>query len=225
MSPTDDREREALIASGMKYARHLATKLSQELPPSVPLDDLLSAAHLGLVDAARRFDPERGAQFTTFAHYRIRGAILDHVRDASASQPHYRARVAAESALDALVEARLGSTVNTLERDDAASVLADLLGEMAVTCTLTEIAEETRPEVPPDPESVATSIERRRRLDEALDTMPEREGTLLRAVYFQQQTIEQAGAAMGLSKSWASRLHARAVTSLKARLGALEDDL
>lgn len=222
---SSERDREALIQSGLSYARHLATRMSRDLPSTVPLDELVAAANLGLVDAARRYDPSRGAQFTTFAHYRIRGAILDHVRDSSEAMPHYRARLAAEEALDTLIEERLGPAVQAATRADAARALADLLGEMAVTCSLAEIAEQTAPEHPRDPETNLASIEQRRLLDAALAAIPEREATLLRAMYFDHQTLEQAGAAMGLSKSWMCRLHARAVASLKAQLDRLEHDL
>lgn len=223
MSANGDREREALIQSGIRYARHLATKLSRELPSVVSLDDLVAAANLGLVDAANRYDPSRGAQFTTFAHYRIRGAILDHVRDATAGNAHYRARVSVESAIDNLVEERLGPTVTAVTRTEAALALDALLGEMATVYTLAEIAEETAQEAPVDPESSALAIDRRERLEQALDEIPEREARLLRAVYFEHLTAEQAGAAMGLSKSWSSRLHAKAVASLRARLADFEE--
>lgn len=225
MSATGDREREALIQSGIHYARHLATKLARELPGVVPLDDLVAAAHLGLVDAANRYDPSRGAQFTTFAHYRIRGAILDHVRDATASMPHYRARLASAAAIDSLVEERLGPAVTEVSRADAALALDALLGEMATVYTLAEIATETAQEAPLDPESNALAVDRRRKLEGAIDALPEREARLLRAMYFEHMTLEQAGAAMGLSKSWTSRLHAKSVASLRERLAGFEHEL
>ncbi len=222
---TSDNDRDALIEATMPYVRHLAVQLARDLPTSVALDDLVAAGHAGLVTAAGRYDPSRGAQFTTYAHYRIRGSMLDHVRDLAADHPVYRARAAAEAAVDDLVERRLGESPPATSQAEAAQALAGLLGEMAAAVTLAEIAAETAPEREPDPEAALAVVERARQIDAAMEAIPERERTILRAVYFDGQSIEQAGRAMGLSKSWSSRLHAKAVASMRARLEAIADVL
>lgn len=224
MAGTSDKDRAALIEKTLPYARRLAFQALRDLPRGVPADDIVSAANAGLVDAARRYDATRGAQFTTFAHYRIRGAILDYVRDVASDHPVYRARAAAEAAVDSLIEQRLGEGASASAQADAAQQFASVVGEIATTCTLAEIAAQTAPVTAPDPESALQRVELARRFDEALAKLPERERNILRAVYFDAQTIEQAGRATGLSKSWASRLHARAVALLREQLEAMGDD-
>lgn len=79
-APATRDERDALILRYRPYVRRIARSLAVALPPSIEFDDLVGWGELGLVDAASRFDPARGVQFRTFAHHRIRGAILDGLR-------------------------------------------------------------------------------------------------------------------------------------------------
>ena len=224
---TRDAERDALVASHLTYARKLAVQLSRELPRAFALDDLIAVAQAGLVDAATRFDPSRGAQFSTFAYYRIRGAVLDHVRDAASSNPHVRARAAAAAAVDDLVEQRLGDPAVTpyAAAQQAAQALSDMLCEMATAYTLADLGEQTAPSVPLDPETASVASEMRAHLESNLAVLPERERAMLQKVYFEGLTIEQAGRVFGLSKSWSSRLHARAVGLLRTRLAGVSDGL
>lgn len=214
-------DRDALIATNVPYVTRLASQLAVELKVHVPLDDLASAGREGLVDAARRYDPARGAQFTTYAHYRIRGAMLDHVREAASQDPRARARAAAHAAVDDLVEQRLAESPAP-DAGAAAIALAGALDDIAAAFTMAEIAAATTPSPPEDPESASLSREQRRALDGAISALPEREAAMVRAVYFEGRSIEQAGRDLGLSKSWSSRLHAKALALLRARLAGLE---
>jgi len=77
--PTQDPD--ILIAKHMAFARKLAFRLARTLPPAADVDALESDAMLGLVQAARTFDPGRGASFATYAYLRISGAMLDGLRE------------------------------------------------------------------------------------------------------------------------------------------------
>jgi len=69
-----------LVLSHLGYVKHILTRLLAQLPPRVDVENLESAGVLGLIEAARQFDPTRNVEFRTFAHQRIRGAILDELR-------------------------------------------------------------------------------------------------------------------------------------------------
>src|SRR5215510_6805976 len=69
-----------LIHSYRSYARAIASEMLRKLPPHIEKGDIFGAAELGLVEAARAFDPSRGVLFKTFAFYRIRGAVYDALR-------------------------------------------------------------------------------------------------------------------------------------------------
>src|SRR5437660_736378 len=73
-------QREELILENLSLVRHMLGRLKAKLPPRVDLDNLEAAGTLGLVEAANRFEPDRGVSFKTFAYTRIRGAIYDELR-------------------------------------------------------------------------------------------------------------------------------------------------
>lgn len=74
-------DRKALVEGHVELVRYLARRIAKDLPGWMERDDLISYGWFGLIDAAERFDPERGVKFQTFATPRIRGAILDGLRD------------------------------------------------------------------------------------------------------------------------------------------------
>lgn len=224
MATLTPAERDALIREHVPYAQRIAEHVARDLPRWVPFGDLLSAAHEGLLNAADRFDPDRGAAFTTFAYYRIRGAVYDSVRRTLATDPYHRARAAAQAAVDDLLESAQPNLPKSLAdpRAAAASALAGILEDAATSFTLGEIGAAANAAPPPesDPERGTSQGETHAGLRRAMTRLPERERTMIDGVYFQNLTIEQAGATMGLTKSWASRLHARALTLMRDAIGA-----
>src|SRR6266480_2280945 len=74
-------EREALIVDSLPLIKHIAHKVAMRLPATVEMRDLVNAGVLGLLDAIDKFEPERGVKFKTYAEVRVRGAILDSLRN------------------------------------------------------------------------------------------------------------------------------------------------
>lgn len=220
----DDPAREERIASTLPYVRYVARGVATELPAHVALDELVAAGREGLLTAADRYEPERGVGFVTYAHYRIRGAMLDHVRDTVRNDPVLRARVVARSAVDTLITTRLPP--DAPPPDDPAESLAELLDGMATAFTLAEVvASTTALPSGTDPEEAALIAERQRFVASAIERMPEREREMLLRVYYEGQTVAEAGRALGLERSWASRLHAMALDQLRYKLVGIADAL
>jgi RNA polymerase sigma factor FliA len=73
-------ERERLLQENLPEVRYIARWIYDRLPPHVPFDDLVHAGILGLIDAVDKFDPKRNVQLKSYARFRIRGAILDSLR-------------------------------------------------------------------------------------------------------------------------------------------------
>ena len=215
MSPTS--ERDALIAQYTEYARTLVKDVSRNVPRFVRREDLMAAGIEGLVEAATRFDPTKGASFKTFAYYRVRGAAIDHIRRAAQRDPYNRARASAAAAADDLVQAQLGEQSKSVTGDvgEAATALAGILDAAATAFTMGECASALHSEsAVRDGEDAVEAIARRQDaegLHAAMKTLPDKERFMLEAVYFEGLTIEAAGKQLGLSKSWASRLHGRAL--------------
>src|SRR5438046_106416 len=74
-------ERDKLIVEHLSLIKHIAHRVATRLPASVEIGDLVNAGVLGLLDAVEKFEPERGVKFKTYAELRVRGAILDSLRD------------------------------------------------------------------------------------------------------------------------------------------------
>jgi RNA polymerase sigma factor FliA len=213
--------RDILIEEHLGYVKALATQLKRQISPRLDLDELVAFGSRGLVEAAERFDPARGASFTTFAYYRIRGAIFDGLRQMGwLSRSEYGRFSAAtneylgnqserqSSAAPAAASSSTEETVNELGR---------ALGDVA-TIFITSLSasyQEDPPDIDtPDASARLESCEAQAAVHEAIARLPEKERRLLEGYYFQNLTLEDAGRALGLSKSWASRLHARAISLL-----------
>src|SRR3974377_1915731 len=74
-------ERDGLILEHLPQIKYIAQRISTKLPSHVELNDLVSAGVLGLLDATEKFDASRGVKFKTYAELRIKGAILDSLRN------------------------------------------------------------------------------------------------------------------------------------------------
>jgi RNA polymerase sigma factor for flagellar operon FliA len=221
----DQTSRNRLIEEHLDYVRALAIQLKNEIGGSkLQLEELVAYGSRGLVEAAQRYDPSRGAAFSTFAYYRIRGAIFDGLRQTGWLGRSQWARFAAASNeyLGNLGERR-APAVATSQSGPALDELGQALGDLT-TIFLTSMSSATRDDLPdaaqPD---AATRLEREQLavlLREALERLPGKERHLIELHYFEDLTLEEAGRQMGISKSWSSRLHARAIRLLAEALRA-----
>jgi RNA polymerase sigma factor for flagellar operon FliA len=164
--------------------RSLASRIHRKLPPHVDLEDLVAYGQVGLAEAARDFDPSRGSRFSTFAYYRIRGAIYDGlVKMAWFSRAEYGRRR----------EEQIAGKVLSGEAQDEESGAPWLVDAST-----------------PTPPAAAISHE----VNERLHALPEDAGSLIRDTYFGGLDLQTAGQRLGISKSWASRLHAKTLKGL-----------
>ena len=76
----DDAQREHLLLDHLPQVQYIARRIHDRLPPQVLLEDLVHAGILGLMDAVRKYDPSKNVQLKYYAEFRIRGAILDSLR-------------------------------------------------------------------------------------------------------------------------------------------------
>lgn len=240
------RDRDRLIQQHLGLVQSLARKLKKQITARVDFDDLVGYGSKGLIEAAERFDPSHGVAFTTFAYYRIRGAMLDGVRTmgwySRADYARYRAEERANEYLQNQAD-RAGAQA-TAPREGAPAAppsspasaatagtaatlasVAEILGSIAtVHITSLEAAATLADESLPPPDATLDAGRLGARVRAALKKLPDKERRLLELYYFSDKNLEAAGAAMGLSKSWACRLHARAVELLRAELAdALPD--
>src|SRR5207237_1357163 len=184
-------------------------------------------ANAGLAEAAQRYEPDRGVAFTTFAWYRMHGAILDGLRRSSNLPRRAWARLVALRAANEYLEHRG-------QRDDGAAkagaapptgadALAAIQHAMSAIRTMYVTSLEAMVDRGFDTPSDASSADDKlagsqlaHRLRDALARLPDRERAILTKHYWEGKNLLEAGADLGISKSWASRLHAQAVDKLRA---------
>lgn len=214
-------EREKLIEDHVGYVRTLATRVRRDIGTDLDLDELVSYGMTGLVEAGNRFDPTRRVAFTTFSYYRIRGAIFDGLRQLGwLNRGQYaRFQAATNDLMQNLSDRPDPPSAPHSEADPqkAAADLASAVDQIA-TIFITSLDDVRTPEqADPLAANAAEAAERRsvhRTVRQAVEQLPPRERELLQLYYFKDLTLEAAGKKLGLSKSWTSRLHARAIENL-----------
>ena len=165
--------------------------------------------------------------FTTFAYYRVRGAMLDGMRTmgwySRADYARYRAEERAHELLRNVSDreggAKEAGAGAETDKSQTLESIAEILSNIAtVHITSIEAASKVADERLPAPDSELETGQMGVRIRQAVASLPEKERRLMELYYFEEKNLEEAGAALGLSKSWASRLHARAVGLLRDAL-------
>jgi len=235
-TPKDSPEILARFNEALPAIKPIAFRLRRTLGRAADIDDLISYGQSGLLEAARRYDPERGVPFRAFANFRIRGAMLDGVRKLShlPRRVHERLRafenatLYSEGALDDLnAKAPPGQTNADRERR-----LIEHLAGMATAMAMGLISEPALDEqgaataVAPwqlSPEEQTSRQQLLAIVERGIESLPEQEAVLIRRHYLEGERFDQVAAELGLSKSWASRLHSRAIGRLTKRLNSFTE--
>lgn len=217
------------IAQCAPLVKRIAYHLLARLPASVQVDDLIQAGMLGLLDAARRYDPAQGAAFTTFAEPRIRGAMFDEIRkgDWTPRSVHRRARQltaaihAVETATgcearDPEIAEQMGITLAEYHH-----VLGDLRGHKLLSFDESGLDDASEVGNIPAPDGDPVDFVNReylvKRLAAAIDHLPERERLVLSLYYDEELNLKEIGAVLGVSESRVSQLHSQALARLRTK--------
>jgi RNA polymerase sigma factor for flagellar operon FliA len=220
------RERDGLIEQYMPYAASIASRVCQSLSSAVDYEEVLCNARLGLLEAAKRFDNEQEVDFRTFAYYRIKGAIYDGLRRSGWLPRTLYAKIKFEEAANEYLQNRsLGSskekvnrgTQEKVEDNSVAETVNSLASIYIISIDATEDMDVEDTESA-DVEQRTEFMQIRRHMRDAIGTLPDKEKQLIMMYYFQNKTLEEVGGKLGLSKSWTSRLHARALSLLFKRI-------
>jgi RNA polymerase sigma factor for flagellar operon FliA len=207
----------------------ISRQVARSMGAAVELDDLKSYAREGLLDAARKFDSERGVPFRAYANFRVRGAVIDGIRSsAHLSRRTYERLNGLSAALktsEGAAEDALGPST-TPTRAQADQALGDHLAAMAAAISVGLIAPTASGEegeivqvaTSDSPEDAVARAQLLAIVQTAITELPEQEATLVRRHYLEGERFDHVAESLGLSKSWASRLHTRAMQRLSKRL-------
>ena len=222
------------VAASLPFVEQLARRVAATMPHSIDIGDLVQDGVIGLIDAAHRFDEARGIKFETFAERRIRGAMIDALRkdawprgvrrqrrELEAAREELRRELGCEPSLADLAakvgsdEKRLGRTIVRINAIESTSPLAnaDKLDESSVPVAL-------MPAEPVQPDTMYERGQVTERVRGAIASLPPREQRVIAMYYYEEATMKQIGAAIGVNESRVSQLHARAVRRLRDALGS-----
>ena len=217
-----------LIAGGRALVRSLALRIYRNVPVKLDLEDLIAYGELGLAEAARDFQPDLGNQFSTFAYYRIRGAIYDGMAKMTwTSRARYR-RLRRESMANQVLESeREKSASQSQSMQENGDWFARTTEQLAVVFLASGVGSEVDSNNSAvDPRESAAQRVMHREVSEKVRAivakLPLAESRLIELVYFEGYTLQDAGNILGFSKSWASRLHAKVLESLASEMRRLD---
>lgn len=214
--------RDALITECQAYVCRVASSLIRRLALPFELrEDLTAAGYLGLVEAAERFDFREGSSFRPFAFLRIRGAIIDCVRRSSdLSASGYRMAKALRAAHDLREEGGAQYAKKTGSSRAGLAHILDYAAKGALAYRLSMNGREARRSSAfhdlCDPGKKLEVKQEEEIFRKIVATLPEKERLIIEEYYFNDKSFSDISEEYsGMSKSWISRLHARALERLK----------
>lgn len=217
--PTQIRvDPQKLVLHYLPLARRLAASaFGRRYGASLEFNDFFQYALIGLMEAVERYEPSKGASFTTFGGYRIKGAILNGVEKLTEQQQQHQARkrILAERADTLKESARKPSSF-----DDLFTELASVAIGLAIGCILEGSGLYRVDEEEQAPETAYTRYELKQLRDQIgalVETLPERERLIIKLHYFHAIKFDDIAKEMGVSKGRISQLHHDALAALRTK--------
>jgi len=228
--PENYKECNDRVVQHESLVKRIAFHLMSRLPASVQADDLIQAGMIGLIEASRKFDPDQGASFETYAGIRIRGSMLDEIRrtDWTPRSVHRKARDVAEAVRK--IENEKGrdardvevAKVMGLELNEYHKILQDATGCRIFSFedpgTIGEDGYAPTTERPNQPLDNLQHGDFKQGLAKAIKGLPERERLVMALYYDEELNLREIGDIMGVSESRVCQIHGQALIRLRARM-------
>ncbi|MGI9227901.1 MAG: RNA polymerase sigma factor FliA [Gammaproteobacteria bacterium] len=219
---------ETVVTQHASLVKRIAYHMKGRLPDTVLVDDLIQSGMVGLLEAARNYDPSHGASFETYAGIRIRGAMLDEIRrgDWTPRSVHRKSRQMMEaikkvenrtlsSASDAEVAKEMGIDINEynqiLRNSSIAQVFSIDDGDESI-----DHKKEMSSDSNPDKEYIDDRFQAE--LTTAIDELPERERLVMSLYYEEEMNLKEIGSILEVSESRVCQIHGKALVLLRAKL-------
>jgi RNA polymerase sigma factor FliA len=232
-------ERDALITDTLPLIKHIAHRVATRLPSNIEMHDLINAGVLGLLDAIEKFEPERNVKFKTYAEVRIRGAILDSLRNLDWAPRSLRKKSRDLERAYADLSQKLGRPATDEEVSEALGAdledfhaLVDQLHGLTIgsfeNLSDGEDSDSYLNYYPDDgsndPYMKFEAHELTKLLASAIEDLPEKERLVLSLYYYEEFTMKEIGALLGVNESRVSQLHTKAMLRLRGKLGKVLPD-
>ncbi len=228
-------ERDAALRQYLPLVRRLAHHMIAKLPPSVEVDDLIQVGMIGLAEALSRFEAAQGVQFETFATQRIRGAMIDELREGDwMSRGGRKSQKDIEEAVRTLehqlgrqpMESEIAAQLG-MELADYQSLLGKVRGTQLVYLEDMGRGQDSDEEgfldryvadSDNDPMSTLRDQRMRQSLIKAIESLPEREQYIMSMYYEQDMNLKEIAAVLDITESRVCQLHSQSVARLRAKM-------
>ncbi|GAB6095906.1 RNA polymerase sigma factor WhiG [Desulfatiferula olefinivorans] len=231
------REREQMIAKYAYLVKYLAGRVASRIPSNVVFDELISAGSLGLIDAVDKYDPKKNVGLKTYAQYRIKGAILDELRNMDWYSRSMRKKIQGIEKAVHTVEAREGRPASDMEiaeeldqpLDSYYKVLSDIHGAALLSLddyirngdggndtSATTFSDGMRSDDSPSESLIHSEL--RDVLAAAVQKLTEKEQMVISLYYYDELTLKEIGQVMELTESRICQIHTMALIKLKAKV-------
>lgn len=246
-APNPSDLRRQLIEAYAPLARYVVERMNLKPGPCLGHEDLLSQAVVGLIDAVDRFDPDRGIKFETYACHRIRGAVMDMLRDMDWLPRSVRQRESELAAAHARLQEQLGRAPTDEELAGALGISVDTLDQIAQEVAFqamqsldeaiglrrgssqptaweaASLGDSIADQSAPSPEEHVERWAEREMLAKAVDALPEAERTVISLYYYEGLTLKEIGRVLGVTESRACQIHGKAVLRLRSQIAPAGD--
>ena len=235
-----EEERQRLVAEHLPQVRHIASRIYQHLPRHISYDDLVSAGVLGLIDAVEKFDSRKHVQLSSYAKYRIRGAILDSLREVDWGPRELRRQARRLHETQFELRHDLGRDPTEPELAVSMGMQLEDLQKLLNNIHMLEIGsghvissedgkETNLCEVQPCNRENGPLVQYLRSeandlLLHAMQELPPQERQVLTLYYFEELTMRQVGILLGIGGSRVSQIHSSAVSRLRSWMPELRSN-
>jgi RNA polymerase sigma factor FliA len=224
--------RDQVVLEHLPLVKAIAVRVHENLPVHVDLDDLVHAGILGLFDAATKFNPEKQVAFSSYAKHRIKGAILDSLRQLDWASRDLRRRHKQVEAVTRDLAAELQRAPNETEIADRLGIdverwrhmMVELrnVGLVSANTRATDHEDLPAPEFPSAPETqpdhMCSREQLRLVLDRAMTTLPDRYKQVVMLYYTNEMTMKEIGGVLGINESRVSQIHKAALEKMNVAL-------
>lgn len=222
--------RDALITEHLHLVTAIAAHIQNSIPVHIELDDLVHAGTMGLFDAATKYRDDKEVAFASYAKHRIRGAIIDSLRQQDWASRDLRKRYKQMETITNELAARLGRTPTENEIANEMglstrrwqSLMVDFrsLTAAAAQTHAVESDEQLAPEIPAapanSPDKLFARAELREKLGSAIGNLPERYQQVVKMYYVQDLSMKEIGLKLGVNESRVSQIHKAALAKMQA---------